>query len=75
MRSINGLKSKVEILPINKDFEVYAPQEYGAIEQTEGKKVISQSVEIDIKKGESFTVVLRMRGGLDRKFFRVFNFG
>ena len=75
MRSINGLKSKVEILPINKDFGVDAPQEYGAIEQTEGKKVISQSVEIDIKKGESFTVVLRMRGGLDRKFFRVFNFG
>jgi hypothetical protein len=33
MRSINGLKSKVEILPINKEFEVDAPQDYGAIER------------------------------------------
>ena len=75
MRSINGLKSKVEILPINKDFEVDGPQQYGSLEKNEGKKVIGQAVQIDIQKGESFTVVLRMRGGLDRKFFKVFNFG
>lgn len=75
MRSINGLKSKVEILPLNKEFEVDAPQEYGSLQKTDGKKVIGQSIEIDIQKGESFTVVLRMRGGIDRKFFKVFNFG
>jgi hypothetical protein len=33
MRSINGLKSKVEILPINKEFEVDAPQEYGSLDK------------------------------------------
>ncbi len=45
------------------------------MEKGERRRVIDQSVEIDIKKGESFTVVLRMRGGIDRKFFKVFNFG
>lgn len=44
MRSINGLKSKVEILPINQDFEVDLPEDYGAIEKQEGRKVIGQSV-------------------------------
>lgn len=75
MRSINGLRSKVEILPLNAEFEVEAPGQYATLEHGEGKRVIDQSVEIDIKKGESFTVVLRMRGGVDRKFFKVFNFG
>jgi hypothetical protein len=45
------------------------------LEKGDGKKFIDQSVEIDIKKGESFTVVLKMRGGVDKKFFKVFNFG
>ena len=62
-------------MPINKEFEVDGPQEYGSVDKAEGKKVIGQAVEIDIQKGESFTVVLRMRGGVDRKFFKVFNFG
>lgn len=75
MRSISGLKSKVEILPINAEFEVEIPEEYAALEKGDGKKFIDQSVEIDIKKGESFTVVLKMRGGVDKKFFKVFNFG
>ena len=74
MRSITGLKSKVQILPLNVEFEVQEPEEYGALDKG-GKKVISPSVEIDIAKGASFTVVLRMRGGMDRKFFKVFNFG
>lgn len=62
-------------MPINQEFEVDAPQEYGSLERNERRRVIGQSVEIDIGKGESFTVVLRMRGGVDRKFFKVFNFG
>ena len=49
MRSISGLKSKVEILPINAEFEVEIPEEYAALEKGDGKKFIDQSVEIDIK--------------------------
>lgn len=33
MRSINGLKSRVEIIPLNVEFEVDAPEEYGAMEK------------------------------------------
>ena len=50
LRSVNGLKSKVEILPINQEFEVDAPQDYGSWEKGEVRKVIGQSVEIDIQK-------------------------
>ena len=52
-----------------------SPEEYATLERGEKRRVIDQSVEIDIRKGESYTVVLRMRGGVDRKFFKVFNFG
>ena len=45
------------------------------MEKAEPRRGIDQSIEIDIKKGESFTVVLRMKGGIDKKFFKVFNFG
>jgi len=34
MRSINGLKSKVDILPLNLEFEADLPEEYGALEKT-----------------------------------------
>ena len=74
MRSFNGLRSKVEILPINYEFQKEIPEEYGSLEK-ENRTVIGYSTEIDINKGESFTVVLRMRGGIDRKFFKIFNFG
>lgn len=75
MRSISGLRSKAEILPLNPEFEVEPPEEYAGLEKQEGRRVIDQSIEIDISKGEAYTVVLRMRGGIDKKFFKVFNFG
>lgn len=75
MRSVSGLKSKVDILPLNPEFEVKAPQDYESVEKGEGRRVMGKSVEIEIGAGQSFTVVLRMRGGMDRRFLKAFNFG
>lgn len=66
MRSIRGLKCKVQILPVNREF--YEGEE-------EGKWRVMEEIELDIPKGENFTVVLKLRGGIDRKFFRSFDFG
>lgn len=65
MRSIRGLKCKVQILPVNREF----------YEGEEGQWRVREEIELDIPKGENFTVVLKLRGGVDRKFFRSFDFG
>lgn len=59
VRSIDGLKSKVEIEAINREFQV---QRKGAIE-------------VVIKSNSHYTVVLKMKGGVDREFFKTFDFG
>jgi hypothetical protein len=33
------------------------------------------SIDVKIPKAESFTVVLKMKGGIDYKFFKAFTFG
>lgn len=38
------------------------------------RTVLGYNVELDIGKGENYTVVLRMRGGIDHKFFKMFHF-
>jgi hypothetical protein len=36
---------------------------------------LSEEIELDIPNGEHFTVVLKLKGGIDTKFFRTFDFG
>jgi len=33
------------------------------------------SIDVRIEKGHSFTVMLKMKGGIDYKFFKAFDFG
>lgn len=42
-----------------------------------GEKLLKlkEEIELDIPKGENFTVVLKLKGGIDRKFFKSFDFG
>jgi hypothetical protein len=64
MRSINGLKASVDILPINKEFY--------QIREEEKKKhptKFKTNITIKIPQESSFTVVLKMKGGIDKKFF------
>lgn len=69
MRSIRGLKCKVQILPVNREF-------YEEVEEGSEKKwKLKEEIELDIPKGENFTVVLKLKGGIDRKFFKSFDFG
>jgi hypothetical protein len=71
MRSIRGLKCRVQILPVNREF-----YEEGRGEG-EGEKRwrLKEEIELDIPKGENFTVVLKLKGGIDKKFFKSFDFG
>jgi hypothetical protein len=73
VRSIVGLKCSVEIVPVNDEFyeDLKANKEDGA----EYLAVKKNSIDVKIQKGESFTVILKMRGGIDAKFFRAFTFG
>lgn len=73
VRSIVGLKCLVEIVPVNDEFydDLKANKEDGA----EYLAVKKNSIDVKILKGESFTVILKMRGGIDAKFFRAFTFG
>jgi hypothetical protein len=63
----------VEIVPVNDEFydDLKANKEDGA----EYLAVKKNSIDVKILKGESFTVILKMRGGIDAKFFRAFTFG
>jgi hypothetical protein len=70
MRSIRGLKCKVQILPVNREFYDEEEGEHGG-----RRSKLKEEIELDIPKGENFTVVLKLRGGIDRKFFRSFDFG
>lgn len=36
---------------------------------------LNEEIELDIGEGQQFTVVLKMKGGIDSKFFRTFDFG
>ena len=36
---------------------------------------LREEIELDIPEGENFTVVLKLKGGIDTKFFRTFDFG
>ncbi len=57
VRSIDGLKSKVEIEAVNKEFEK------------------TKCIDVIIKHNSHYTVVLKMKGGIDRQFFQTFDFG
>jgi len=45
--------------------------------QENGQKLLklNEEIELDIKKGKHFTVVLKLKGGTDKKFFKSFDFG
>ena len=70
MRSINGLKANVEIVPVNKEFYQLSEEEV-----KKGKKEFKNNITISIPQEQSYTVVLKMKGGIDHKFFQVFDFG
>lgn len=70
MRSIKGLKCKVQILPVNREFYEEVVMENGL----KGYK-LNEEIELDIPKKQQFTVVLKLKGGVDRKFFKSFDFG
>lgn len=70
MRSINGLKANVEIVPVNKEFYQLSEEEL-----KKGKKEFKNNITISIPQEQSYTVVLKMKGGIDHKFFQVFDFG
>lgn len=70
MRSINGLKASVDIIPINKEF-----YEISEEERKKNPKKFKNNITINIAQESSFTVVLKMKGGIDNKFFQVFDFG
>jgi hypothetical protein len=36
---------------------------------------MKKTIEVDIEKDQSFTVVLKTKGGIDKKFFDSFDFG
>ena len=63
MRSINGLKASVDIVPINKQF--YQIGE----EKKKNANKFKTNITIKIPQESSFTVVLKMKGGIDKKFF------
>lgn len=69
IRSIRGLKCQSEILPVNSEF-------YKKVEKN-GKvwMKLNEEIELDIGEEEHYTVVLRMRKGIDNKFFKTFDFG
>ena len=69
MRSINGLKACVEIIPINKEFYQISEQE-----KKKNPNNYKNNIAINIPQESSFTVVLKMKGGIDNKFFQVFDF-
>ncbi len=70
MRSIKGLKCKVQILPVNREF-------YEEVVLQNGLKGyrLNEEIQLDIPKKQQFTVVLKLRGGIDKKFFKSFDFG
>ena len=55
---------------MNRDF-------YEGVSGRNGEEVykLNEVIELDIPKGKTFTVVLKLKGGNDRKFFRSFDFG
>lgn len=36
---------------------------------------MKKTIEVDIEKNCSFTVILKTKGGIDKKFFESFDFG
>jgi hypothetical protein len=64
MRSINGLKASVDIVPINKEF-----YQIGEEEKKRSTNKFKTNITINIPQESSFTVVLKMKGGIDKKFF------
>lgn len=59
-RDISGIPCQVKLLPINKEF------------WPEKGKMISE-IDILIPKLSSFTIVLKMRGGMDNKLIQMFS--
>ena len=64
----------MEIVPVNDDFfeELKDKKNEDGADYLAIKK---DSIDVKIQKGESYTVILKMRGGIDAKFFRAFTFG
>lgn len=58
-RRISGIPCSVELLPVNKQF-------------WETKDNFKEEIEVTIPKLSSFTVVLKMRGGMDLKLIQLF---
>lgn len=74
MRSISGLKSQVDIVPINDEFY----EDLKLKNREEGANFLTikkTTIDIKIPKSESYSVILKMKGGIDINFFRVFSFG
>lgn len=87
MRSINGLKAKYMIIPVNQEFYLsFESTEHVQTDLGQGlaylptetnpyNRRLKNDIEIEIPSLQTYTVVLKMIGGVDRKFFRAFNFG
>lgn len=58
-RDISGIPCSVKLLPINKDF------------WPEKGKMVTE-INVTIPKLSSYTVVIRMRGGIDHKLLQLF---
>lgn len=71
MRSLNGLKCQVSLVPVNKEFYFSTNADY----DNEAVKRLRKTVEVDIDAGQQFTVVIKTVGGIDHKFFDSFDFG
>jgi hypothetical protein len=71
MRSINGLKCQVNLVPVNMEFYSLPNPDY----DTDTVKKIRKTIEVDIEANHNFTVVLKTVGGIDKKFFDSFDFG
>ena len=70
MRSINGLKCQVNLVPVNIEFYFLPNPDYN----TDTLKKMRKTIEVDIEANHHFTVVLKTVGGINKKFFDSFNF-
>ena len=71
MRSINGLKCQVSLVPVNMEFYSLPNADY----DSDKVKQMRKTIEVDIEANQHFTVVLKTIGGIDKKFFDSFDFG
>lgn len=71
MRSLNGLKCQVSLVPVNMEFYSVPNADY----DSDTAKKVRKTIEVDIEANQHFTVVLKTVGGIDKMFFDSFDFG